>query len=312
MRIIFRISYLALSLGVVLACNKKYVPEEPQGTYPILFSCSDETRAVATVGSMQGDANGFDVYAFFNTPVTQNLSFDKNVKYDNGSWTYQHNNQELEYWIPEATYWFKAVYPADIASVDNSNSTQTVTINNFDVTKQQDILVATTSRDGLVVNENGEPTNSSSIVTLQFQHLLANVVVKIKADVNVTIYDVSLKYVPVKGTYDDGLWKDYSEQGNIEKAGINKSLSSSSNEYHDVTDGGFLVFPNSSVDGSQYLYIRTSDKTYDLPLPSTPNKWVAGNRYTYTLVIKQNDILFDEPTVEEWDEENATGSVVIK
>ena len=102
------------------------------------------------------------------------------------------------------------------------------------------------------------------------------------------------------------------EQGNIEKAGINKSLSSSSNEYHDVTDGGFLVFPNSSVDGSQHLYIRTSDKTYDLPLPSTPNKWVAGNRYTYTLVIKQNDILFDEPTVEEWDEENATGSVVIK
>ena len=311
MRKIFRIAYLALSLGVVLACKKEYVPEEPQGTYPILFSCSDETRAVATVESMQGDANGFDVYAFFNTPVTQNLSFDKNVKYDNGSWTYQHDNQELEYWLPGATYWFKAVYPNTIKyHVDNSTQEQQLTISGFDITKQQDILVATTG--ALVVDTEIQAPTSGSMVKLQFQHLLANVVVEIKAEVNVTIYDVSLKYVPVKGTYDDGLWKDYSEQGNIEKAGINKSLSSSSNEYHDVTDGGFLVFPNSSVDGSQHLYIRTSDKTYDLPLPSTPNKWVAGNRYTYTLVIKQNDILFDEPTVEEWDEENATGSVVIK
>lgn len=311
MRKIFRIAYLALSLGVVLACKKEYVPEEPQGTYPILFSCSDETRAVATVESMQGDANGFDVYAFFNTPVTQNLSFDKNVKYDNGSWTYQHDNQELEYWLPGATYWFKAVYPNTINyQVDNSTQEQQLTILGFDITKQQDILVATTG--ALVVDTEIQAPTSGSMVKLQFQHLLANVVVEIKAEVNVTIYDVSLKYVPVKGTYDDGLWKDYSEQGNIEKAGINKSLSSSSNEYHDVTDGGFLVFPNSSVDGSQHLYIRTSDKTYDLPLPSTPNKWVAGNRYTYTLVIKQNDILFDEPTVEEWDEENATGSVVIK
>ena len=90
---------------------------------------------------------------------------------------------------------------------------------------------------------------------------------------------------------------------------MNKSLSSSSDEYHDVTDGGFLVFP-SSVDGVQ-LYIKTSDKTYELPLKA-PDSWNMGTKYTYTLTIKQNDILFDEPTVEEWDEENATGSVVIK
>jgi hypothetical protein len=59
------------------------------------------------------------------------------------------------------------------------------------------------------------------------------------------------------------------------------------------------------------LYIKTSDKTYELPL-TAPTSWVAGNRYTYTLTIKQDNILFDEPTVEEWDEENAVGSVIIK
>ena len=310
---------MALLLGVCLACNKESVPEKPQGIYPILFRCSDETRAVATVESMQGDPNGFDVYAFFSTSSAEGLSFNKNVKYlsssssssSSSSWTYQHNDQDLEYWLPGATYWFKAVYPKTISyNVENSTQDQKLTISGFDITTQHDILVATTG--ALVVNEEIQAPATGSEVKLQFQHLLANVVVKIKAEVNVTINDITLKYIPVKGTYNNGLWGDYSEQGNIEKVGINKSLSSSSNEYHDVTDGGFLVFPNSSVGGSQHLYIRTSDKTYDLPLPSTPNKWVAGNRYTYTLVIKQNDILFDEPTVEEWDEENATGSVVIK
>ncbi len=293
-------------LAVGVACNNDDVPQEPLGTYPILFRCMDETRATATVESMQNDDNGFDVYAFFTNTASQ--SFNKNVKYTNGSWTYQHNNQGLEYWIPGATYYFKAVYPTTIDyAVDNSTTTQPLTITEYDITSQDDILVAETSRDGLFVNANGEPT-SGSIVKLNFKHLLACVVVKIKAEVNVTINKLSLKYVQVKGTYEDGSW-EYSSQGNIEKVGLNKTLSSSSNAYHDVTDGGFLVFP-SSVDGVK-LYIETSDKTYELPLKA-PDSWNMGTKYTYTLTIKQNDIHFDEPTVEEWDEENAVGSVIIK
>lgn len=307
MRKIFRIASFALLLAVGVACSTDDVPQEPLGTYPILFRCMDETRAVATVESMMSDAQGFDVYAFFtNNAINASESFNKNVKYDDdqGKWLYS----GLEYWIPGATYYFKAVYPTTIIyGVDNSSTAQPLTIPDYDITNQYDILVAETSRDGLFVNADGEP-ESCSVVNLNFEHLLACVVVKIKAEVNVTINNVSLKYVPVNGSYADGLWS-YSTQGNIEKDGLNKSLSSSSNEYHDVTDGGFLVFP-SSVSGTS-LFIRTSDKTYELPL-TAPTSWVAGNRYTYTLTIKQNDILFDEPTVEEWDEENATGSVVIK
>lgn len=307
MRKIFRIASFALLLAVGVACSTDDVPQEPLGTYPILFRCMDETRAVATVGSMQSDTNGFDVYAFFtNNAINASQSFNKTVKYDDasGKWLYS----GLEYWIPGATYYFKAVYPTTINyAVDNSTTTQPLTITGYDITKQYDILVAETSREGLLVNADGEPT-SGSIVNLNFKHLLANVVVKIKAEVNVTINNVSLKYVPVKGSYADGSWS-YSSQGNIEKDGLNKSLSSSSDEYHDVTDGGFLAFPCDINDTK--LFIKTSDKTYELPL-TAPTSWVAGNRYTYTLTIKQDNILFDEPTVEEWDEENATGSVVIK
>ena len=293
-----------LLIGV--SCNKD-IPGGSAGKYPILFRSMEETRAQATVETMQGDANGFNVYAFFTTPTATGLSFTKNVKYANTAWTYVHNNQGLEYWIPGAKYWFKAVYPATINhDVDCANSDLKLTISNFDVRNQEDILVAETGELD-VDNTLGAPA-TGSIVNLQFKHLLANVVVKIKAEVNVTINNVSLKFVPVNGSYADGSWS-CSTQGNIEKDGLNKSLSSSSDEYHDVTDGGFLVFP-SSVDGVQ-LYIKTSDKTYELPLKA-PDSWNMGTKYTYTLTIKQNDIFFDEPTVEEWDEENATGSVVIK
>ena len=299
------ISLFACMLFCVVSCKKENT-ERHYGIYPILFSSSYETKATANVSDIQ--KNGFKVFAFYQANGND-LNFEKSVTYKSDQKIYDYEG--VEYWIPGATYWFKAVYPKELTyTIDNSTKDQRLTISNFDITSQQDILVATT--DALVVDEEMQAPATGSVVGLQFQHLLANVVVKIKAEVNVTINDITLKYIPVKGTYNNGLWVDYSEQGNIEKVGIYKSLSSSSNEYHDVTAGGFLVFPNSSVDGSQYLYIRTSDKTYDLPLPSTPNKWVAGNRYTYTLVIMQNDILFDEPTVEEWDEENATGSVVIK
>ena len=289
-----------------VACNNEDVPNEPQGKYPILFRCSDDTRAVATVDSMKEDANGFDVYAYIEASTGATDSFYKNVKWDNSEsmWLYE----GLEYWVPGAKYWFKAIYPKGIATVANASTTQAVTIANFDITTQQDILVAETGC--LEATAELQAPTTGSVVSLQFQHLLANVVVKIKAEINVTINDVSLKFIPVKGSYTGGFWSCAATQGNVEMIGLNKALNSSNKEFQDVTDGGFLVFPNSIGDAK--LYIRTSDKSYDLELPATPSAWVAGNRYTYTLTIKQNDILFDEPTVEEWDEENATGSVVIK
>ena len=301
---------LAVFAAALCGCSKD-IPTNgphtgPASEYPILFGYSD-TRATADLSTLQ--AKGFRVYAYFTGfPVdTQGRysTFEKDVTYKSAQnvWAYE----GLEYWIPGVSYWFTAFYPANLSGLEINNTTedQSYTISGFDITEQVDVMVA--KKNTSVAAGATAPTEGST-VSLNFQHLLANVVVKIKAEVNVTINNVSLKYVPVNGSYADGSWS-YSSQGNIVKDGLNKSLSSSSNEYHDVTDGGFLAFP-CDINETK-LYIKTSDKTYELPL-TAPTSWVAGNRYTYTLTIKQNDILFDEPTVEEWDEENAVGSVIIK
>lgn len=293
-----------IAILAVVALASCHQEDAPQGVkYPILFGNTD-TRAVADLDDLKD--SGFKVYAYVQGNAGS-TSFAKDVVYNtaNSVWAFE----SPEYWIPGCEYSFKAFYPpvssAGTLNIVNTDEDQNFTIKNFDITKQEDIMVASATES---VEAGASAPANGSVVKLTFQHLLACVVVKIKAEVNVTINNVSLKYVPVNGSYADGLWS-YSSQGNIEKDGLNESLSSSSNEYHDVTDGGFLVFP-CGVNGTE-LYIKTSDKTYELPL-TAPTSWVAGNRYSYTLTIKQNDILFDEPSVEEWDEENATGSVVIK
>ena len=307
MRREFTLTLVALALLALTACDKKPASVHDGKGYPILFGCTDTTRAdvgAATIEDLRD--NGFRVYSFVDG--VNDISFTKDVYWveNNKVWAYDN----LEYWVPGCKYSFRAFYPNPkdnyTLNVDTSSVDLSYKIDNFDITSQQDLMQASATAN--VAPGNVAP-GGGSVVDLDFQHLLANVTIKIKAEINVTIKDVTLKFVPVKGSYTNGIWS-YTTQGNIEKTNLNKTLNSSNKEFQDVTDGGFLVFPNNV--GDARLFIDTSNKSYDIKLPATPSAWIAGTKYTYTLTIKQNDILFDEPTVEEWDEENATGSVVIK
>lgn len=306
MRKILGLASLALMLLAGVACNNEDVPNEPQGKYPILFG-NYETRATAGLDDLK--TNGFKVYAYFKGNTGNSHTFVKEVTYSDAQnvWGYE----GLEYWIPGATYWFKAFYPttpsAGTLTVDNTSSTQSFTIADFDISKQEDIMVAETARKGMLVDKSTGAPLTGSVVNLKFEHLLSNVTIAIKADINVTINEVTLKYLPVKGNYEKGLWSS-TQEGNIYMTGLNKTLSAANNDFVDVTDGGFLTLPT-TVESAK-LYVKTANKEYELSIPSVT--WSAGIKYTYKLTIKQDDILFDEPSVEEWDEENAVGSVIIK
>ena len=285
-----------------VACNNEGVPDGPKGKYPILFRCSDDTRAVATVGSMKEDKNGFDVYAYFEGSTDDaKQSFDKNVKWNGSAWSYT----GLEYWIPGATYWFKAVYPQGIATVDNDDTTQAVTISNFDITKQEDILVAEAA--GLKATPEDQAPTTGSVVSLQFKHLLANVTIKAKAEIDgVTINSITISNIADYGTYSEQEWSS----SNKTSITVEPKLELEKGEkYVDVTNGGILVIPAEA--NGVTLSISTSKKNYDnITIPAI--NWEIGNKYTYTLEIQQNDIILNNPNVAKWDSDSATGSVIIK
>lgn len=299
-------------LAVGVACSTDDVPQEPMGTYPILFRCMDDTRAVATVESMQNDANGFDVYAFFtNTATSTSQSFNKTVTYDaeRRLWLYS----DIEYWIPGATYYFKAVYPTTIDYVvDNSTTAQSLTITGYDITNQYDILVA--EAGPLTVDPVLGAPESGSAVSLQFKHLLANVTIKAMSELAtpVDIERIELRNVATKADYSGNKWsaQGYTKGNFGYDSVLTLNKATSETDYTDITNGGILVIPEQII-GTQKVYVKTSFKEYEVAFP-TIYSWNAGQKYTYTLIIKQENIEFNEPKVEIWDEENATGSVVIK
>jgi hypothetical protein len=105
--------------------------------------------------------------------------------------------------------------------------------------------------------------------------------------------------------WDSGAYGDIETTSNV-KLEVGK-------DYVPVTGDGILVIP-ASAEG-KILIIETQNggttKSYSVEFPDD-NEWKMGNKYTYTAEIKQDYIVFNEPDVDEWDSENATGSVIIK
>ena len=273
--------------------------EIPDGAiYPILFG-STETRAVANLDSLK--SNGFKVYAYFKGNKGS-ASFDKNVTYSTTQnvWGYE----GLEYWIPNTDYWFKAVYPGNAAVVDNNNNDQTLTITDYDIQSQTDVMVATATAS---VAEGATAPTSGSVVNLTFEHLLANVVIAIKSEISgVTINKITLSNIADHGKYNGEDWNS----SNTGKVTITSGVNLIQNADHvDVTNGGIMVIPGNA---GGFLTIEASNKTYKNIEIHSPTTWEQGNKYTYTAVIKHENIVFNEPTADKWDSESATGSVIIK
>lgn len=290
-----------LALGVQSCHQPDVLPEAVR--YPILFGSSD-SRAVATKDDLKTD--GFRVHAYFKGEGA--ATFDHSVNYQvvNGQEIWALTNPE--YWIPGTTYWFKAFYPKELAvDITIKDGKSQYSINDYDIRNQMDIMVA--SADALAVPADGVAPTSGSVVDLDFQHLLANVTIKAKSEIdNVTVSDISLEDIAQTGNYSNGKWE--SEQTvTINKQYSGEALVKNAEDFVDVTGGGFLVIPE-AIGGRQKMIIRTSHKNYDVVIPTIT--WKPGKKYTYTLTIKQENIEFNEPGVDIWDEENATGSVVIK
>ena len=294
------ISLFACMLFCVVSCKKENT-ERHYGIYPILFSSSYETKATANVSDIQ--KNGFKVFAFYQANGND-LNFEKSVTYKSDQKIYDYEG--VEYWIPGATYWFKAVYPKELTyTIDNSTKDQRLTISNFDITSQQDILVATAGN--IEVDPNLQAPTTGNVVELQFQHLLANVTIKVKSQIDgVTIKSIKLSGVDTNSEYRGNAWTISGNTTYIDYK-IPTTLSKGA-DYVDVTGGGILVIPAAA---NKQLTIE-ANKTYDLILPA--GTWEQGVKYSYTLEIKQDDITFVDgaPYVEPWDSENATGSVIIK
>lgn len=287
--------------SATLSCQKDSPVQD--GRYPILFDCTDyNTRAIADITDLQ---NGFEVYAYLKTGENA-FDFAKDVRYEPDTWTWTYD--EIEYWWPETSYSFMAFYPSDTFTVTNTEDGQSYSlISDYSVLTQTALLTASETRnvgvEGIIAPDEG------SVVNLTFQHLLSCVVINLKSEISgVTVKEVSFTNIAENGTCENGQWTFGTTTDMLKYKPEDLTLEVNAG-FVDATNGGFLVIPQ-DIDGNQYINVTTTDKTYQAVIPDIT--WASGNKYTYSMTIKQDNIVFSEPTVVEWDEENATGSVIIK
>ena len=288
-----------------------------------------QTRALASMSSLEAD--GFSVWGGYKGASTSKKVFDgRKVTYQSPYWRYS----DLEYWTYN-TYHFHGIYPTPPAgtgayAVEWDNDNLQLDITDFDTSTGTDLLHgAATGIDGRLAPE----------VSLQFTHTLTNVNVQLKKhqentnDV-VTVTGVYLLGMCTKGDYtwkrDESTtpatitasWMVDDQSASYTGLEMEKSLTVN---YEDVLTN--LLFIPQHIDPETHpvalLVIYDFKLTGDgnnliednqlvVSLPTAP-VWGINKKITYQAIIHANtDITFATPIVEDWGEEQAGGTIIIK
>lgn len=297
-----------------------------------------ETKAIVSGNELPAGSRSFVVWGWHGdgTDVVNDFESVK-VEEKDSKWTY---DGDLRFWEFGKTYDFYAVFPSEISgptmNVDDSGN---ISITSFDCSKTgEDIVDLMTASDkGIIYNEGDDPQP----VSLTFSHELARIVFVAKnhsGSQGVSGYKPVVHGVKLYGMYRTGdMGISYSPDSRKNVSWTIPSSSSGESSPTSVSDPlgqmnkqvqvtetegktvlEMLVFPQmvgkdffidisvSTADGADPSIKNSSVQLSSLPVM----EWKAGKQYRYSFTITPDDrILFDRPTVDEWDE--ATGGIII-
>ena len=194
------VSVLAAA-ACLTACNNEETIAV-QSNAPMAFGASfveNATRAAADPSTVTATLNAFDVWAYMDQPDGLVLS-NEDVTKSGSKWAYTN----IQYWLPEHTYYFGALAPMNSANWSLNTegiATEEVGVVSFtNVDGSEDLLFASTS-----VNTNGMEVGADmDAVKFQFNHLLSKVKYTFKNgfrtdNVSLVIRDVKMT-APEKAT----------------------------------------------------------------------------------------------------------------
>lgn len=318
---------ILLLLPLLTACNSELdFGGDTPGTKNAAIGFSNNmkiTRAEATLTEIQ--TNGFSVWGGHEG----NTVFDgRKVTYDNSNseWGYENT----EYWTYNI-YDFHGVYPTPNANstdknytVTWNNTTKELKIENFDASSGIDLLHAP------VVNQNGQlATVTSKPVTMNFNHILTNVNVELikKQDAQAQVIEI-VKAAILLPTVGDYSWSETNGKKWIVNEFSTKTLTFDysenkvlSNQYTPIIEN-LLCIPQEIKANAITLRVDysfkpvssaeiTENREYYVTLPA--GTWNPGDKVVYRGIIDAHmNIVFGAPTVEEWGEDMAGGTIIIK
>lgn len=261
--------------------------------------------AFAVWGWYRDDATT-PVPVFDATPVTRSSS---------GQWTYD----GTRYWLLGKTYNFTALHPAGVENVTAGND-GSITIEDFDATQSRDLMTASVS------DINYATVDNIKAVGFTFSHLLARVAfvgnldaqsVAYVENMSATIHEAKLYGMSKTGTYvsTDGEAKWTQVEATTEGAPFASNTSVISLTKEGVSVFSDLLLIPETVGQGFCIYVKYSvndggEREQVIQLNSLVGTFEAGKSYRFTFtVVDEDNILFDRPTVNNWND--ASGGIVV-
>lgn len=301
--------------------------------YAIGFGPTVTKSIVNSVAEMSYDGSAFEVTAAYSDGPSfipgnaTNFMDRRAVSYSDGVWSYS----PTEYWLPNSTYRFRAIWPAHVVSniSDNLNDNISFVYSTPDhQVDQADLMIS-----NLKEVSTPSPVSTMSPVNLTFSHLLCNCRLRIKVsdDANAQgdvfqLTGITIAGVKKDGAYTNGTWSVNPEPSmNFYVSYPNDAFDGTltNSDYIYVNSYGLMLIPQSLAEGNvrvTVLYNVTHNGvkspksvTITVPAPSNGGMWQAGNIYTYSLEMEEDyQIRFGAPEVEPWGQEQLGGTVIIR
>lgn len=310
---------MVLALG---SCAKTEVTDVPDSRY-IGFDnayIGNPTKVIEEISSATIDhflvSGGYEgTQVFDNRRVAPN---------SNGEWTYT----PLVEWVENQTYKFYAYAPESIEGTSSYDYTNGISFDGFVVNGSKNQLDFVYAASGDV--PSGSEGSVRPKVQFTFGHMLSMIQFTIKSgfpdDVILTISDIKFYGMNSKNTLTNGTWGSTATEPIADGSGNEITLTGGTAQ---ATTGTATDYTNNCVVLPQNisgLEVRAKFKVTatgeSISTPEGVSKditavipditWQQGYRYNYIVTIDGqtlNFITFDDPTVDEWKNENIINMV---
>lgn len=218
-------------------------------------------------------------------------------------------NTPAIYWPNGSTnYYFRA-----LTQKTSGNTLAAVTTT--EVNQGTDLLWATTAAhqgteaDGTTVHDyaEGDAINPrTGQVPLTFKHVMSNIVVTLTTSTDAAAVDLTDATVTMTNLKNEG---EVSLATGVITAGTTQA--------NILVDGETIMVPQNIADASRLVITLKDGTTYSVQLNLCEDEnqqvitnWLGGNKYTYTITLKKEEIQF-RALVKDWKEESGSGNATL-
>lgn len=310
--------YLVLAvLAMCSSCSSDPMPDTEEGKTPIGFGVTESRAPISSASAIEA----FSVWARFNNAQTPAMTLMNGERvydpaYPSNPKRFTYDN--TKYWV-NGNYQFYAVHPESATVKFDEENSYTFTIKDYVTTGTDDLMLASVPHE--------YPTNGST-VNLAFSHLLTKVSLQLNisaknASDEITVTDAHLYGVHMQGTctLNGGTpqWSELADVSNVGQSDLTKTLTT---DYTSVLENYMLLPQEISNDNPIFLRVlyqykqsgssNAIEKNLIVPMPHEP-VWAMNSSIVYKATIEvDHNIVFSTPVVEQWGNEQAGGTIIIK